>query len=120
MPIVRSTPGPRQSTFGTRVCDMRKALGMTGAEFARRVGASQPARWGWERNGVMPRSNMVRRIAMELGVSERFLRTGADDDTGPSPKVVSAILEEARHKVAIATGLALGQIKIRVEIENET
>jgi transcriptional regulator with XRE-family HTH domain len=90
---------------------------MTRAEFARRVETSAPSTWGWEKNGVIPRKKMVRRIAAELGVSESFLRTGTDDY--PIPKAIPAILEEARHKIAEATGLTLSQIKIRVEFENE-
>jgi transcriptional regulator with XRE-family HTH domain len=119
VPIIPRTYLPRRSTFGTRVCDIRNALGMTRAEFARRVETSPPSTWGWEKNGVIPRKKMVRRIATELGVSESFLRTGTDNYPGNTPKAVPAILEEARHKIAVATGLALSQIKVRVEFENE-
>jgi transcriptional regulator with XRE-family HTH domain len=89
---------------------------MTGSEFARRVGVTPTAVWNWETNGTQPRSRVLSMIAMVLGVSESFLKIGTDSNLAGASHTVPEIVEDARNKVALATGLAPSQIRIRVEL----
>lgn len=117
MPIVRriTNAEPYSNTLAGRIHDTRESRGIRQSEFARLVGVSQTAVWNWEKNGMRPRPGMLSTIAKILGVSESFLKSGVESKTAGESKTVSAILESARNEVALATGLAPSQIKLKVE-----
>jgi len=121
MPIFRRITNPPRppvsgSSFGARVRAMRKARGMTGSEFARRVGVTPTAVWNWETNGTQPRSKVLSKIAAVLGVSESFLIYGTDANPASASRIVPEVVEDARNKIALAMGMAPTQVHIRVEL----
>lgn len=72
-------PRQRDMTFGRILQRLMTEQGVGVRELASRVGSS-PANISDYRNGVMPTDfHLVRRMAVELGVTMSFLLTGEDD-----------------------------------------
>jgi transcriptional regulator with XRE-family HTH domain len=105
-------------TLGIRIKRTREGRGITRSEFARRVDVSTTAVWNWE-NGTRPRSEMLATIAKELGVTEEFLLTGKEIAAEPANKNAAEIVEEARRRIASATGFPLERIKLTLQIQTE-
>ena len=59
-----------------RIKKLRKALDLTQAEFASRIGTSQNSLAGYETGRRNPSSSVVNNICKEFHVSETWLRTG--------------------------------------------
>lgn len=64
------------NTTNTRIKKLRKALDLTQAEFASRIGTSQNSLAGYETGRRNPSSSVVNNICKEFHVSETWLRTG--------------------------------------------
>lgn len=106
--------------FSTRLKEAREALGLSRSEFARRVGVTPTAVWNWEEANARPKRNALQKIASVLGVSESFLTSGAaSDDIDASEaratEMLPGILETARQRIAVTTGIPLGRVRISVE-----
>lgn len=106
-----------------RIRETREARGITASEFARLVGVTPTAVWNWEKNSIRPRRPALEQIAKVLGVSISFLLTGKEEmrelDAAPSVGSVASILEDARARLARATGLTLDRIKLNVQFVTE-
>lgn len=62
-----------------RIKKLRKALDLTQAEFASRIGSSQNALTGYETGRRNPSKSVVNNICKEFRVSEAWLRTGSGE-----------------------------------------
>ena len=96
---------------------------MTASEFARLVGVTPTAVWNWEKNSITPRRPALEQIAKVLGVSVPFLLTGEEESKGTNEvrpvRSVAAILEDAKAKLAEATGFPPDRIKLNVQFITE-
>jgi transcriptional regulator with XRE-family HTH domain len=125
MPIDRRTTNPYYEkydieAFAARLRGTREASGMTRSEFARKVGVTPNAAWGWETQYARPRPEILSRIASVLEVSEAFLKSGSEPNETDASKTDAAqtvpiILEDARQKVASATGMPSSRVRVFVE-----
>jgi transcriptional regulator with XRE-family HTH domain len=109
-----------------RIKETREARGITASEFARLVGVTPTAVWNWEKNSITPRRPALEAIAKVLGVTISFLLTGREElgevkqDAVPQTVgSVASILEDARARLAQATGLTLERIKMNVQFITE-
>jgi|SRR5437016_10762891 len=108
-----------------RIKETREARGISASEFARLVGVTPTAVWNWEKNSIMPRRPALEQIAKVLGVSIAFLMSGKEEiieagkPMAPTVESVSAILDDARARLSLATGLALERIKLNVQFATE-
>ena len=66
-------------TTNTRIKKLRKALDLTQAEFASRIGSTQNAVTGYETGRRNPSSSVINNICKEFHVSEEWLRTGSGE-----------------------------------------
>lgn len=64
------------NTTNARIKKLRKALDLTQAEFASRIGTTQNSLAGYETGRRNPSSSVVNNICKEFHVSETWLRTG--------------------------------------------
>jgi transcriptional regulator with XRE-family HTH domain len=64
-------------TFGSRVRLVRRALGLTQAQLAARIGVAEATVRSWETDRAHPQPRWLRRLAKALGVS-------VEDLTAPS------------------------------------
>ena len=62
--------------FGSRLRSFRERAGLSPTQLGEKVGVSQGNIATWERNGDVPRFDMVERLAGILGVSSVVLLTG--------------------------------------------
>ncbi|TDL81818.1 XRE family transcriptional regulator [Palleronia sediminis] len=113
------------ATFGDRLADARKAVGMTQADLARRLGVKVSTLAAWENDRSEPRANRLSMLSGLLNVSFRWLLTGEGRGL-QTPQVeiapdAAAILAEMRTLRAEITRSAsrLGQLekKLRAVLE---
>lgn len=64
------------NTTNTRIKKLRKALDLTQAEFASRIGTTQNSVANYETGHRNPSSSVINNICKEFHVSEKWLRTG--------------------------------------------
>ncbi|MGH6715526.1 MAG: helix-turn-helix domain-containing protein [Bradyrhizobium sp.] len=109
-----------------RITETREARRISASELARLVGVTATAVWNWEKNAVTPRRPALEQVAKVLGVSVSFLMTGEKEEIGeiqpPSPTTaesVSTILDDARTRLSLATGMTLERIKLNVQFVAE-
>jgi len=62
--------------FGARLQSCRERAGLSQTQLEEKVGVTQGSIATWERNGVVPRFDLVERLAGILGVSSVVLLTG--------------------------------------------
>ena len=62
--------------MGERIKELRKALGLTQQEFAKRIGSVQNTITGYETGRRIPSSQVISLISREFNVNETWLRTG--------------------------------------------
>jgi len=110
--------------ISNRIKETREARGISASEFARLVGVTPTAVWNWEKNSITPRRPALEQIAKVLGVSISFLMTGKEEiieggKSAPAIESVSAILDDARARLSLATGLPLERIKLNVQFATE-
>jgi transcriptional regulator with XRE-family HTH domain len=67
-------------SFGQKVREARRLLGLTQQQLGDMVGVSKRAVVAYENSGVIPRQNVKRRLAQVLGVSLDYLEQGDVDD----------------------------------------
>ena len=60
----------------TRITDLRKSLGLTQDEFAKRLDLSRNYIWMIENGERIPPDRTISSICREFGVREEWLRTG--------------------------------------------
>lgn len=122
MPIKKRENLPsRPEVISGRIKDTREARGITASELARLVGVTPTAVWNWEKNSITPRRPALEAIARVLGVTTAFLVYGTEAE-GARPQVtasVASILDDARARLAEATGLAIDRIKLNLQFVTE-
>jgi len=64
------------ATFGDRLADARDVVGLTQAEFARKLGVALRTIQAWEEDRSEPRANRLQMMSGMLNVSIRWLLTG--------------------------------------------
>jgi transcriptional regulator with XRE-family HTH domain len=105
-----------------RIKDTREKRGLTASELARLVGVTPTAVWNWEKNSITPRRPALEAVAKVLGVTTAFLVYGAETEVTarlqPTASVAS-ILDDARVRLAEATGLAVDRIKLNLQFVTE-
>ena len=109
-------------TISERIKETREARGITASEFARLVGVTPTAVWNWEKNSITPRRPALEAIAKVLGVTTMFMLTGKDKAANTAPQTtdsVALIVEDARARLAQATGLRLERIKVDVHFTTD-
>jgi transcriptional regulator with XRE-family HTH domain len=91
MPGGRPPKSTRRSTFGLRLVMIRQQLGLSQSQVATKVGVSQQAYAGWERNTTALRPEDLTKLASALRVS-------TDDLLGltPEPKRIGGPVGKAR------------------------
>ena len=93
--------------ISARIKATREARGITASQFSRSVGVTPAAVWNWEKRGISPGNPSLVGIAKALGVSTRFLlgeKDGGVEIEFDSQPIVAAILDDARARIAKATG----------------
>jgi transcriptional regulator with XRE-family HTH domain len=108
--------------ISARIKATREARGITASQFSRRVGVTPAAVWYWEKKGFSPGNPSLERIAKALGVSTRFLLGENDGPTEiefASQPIVGAILDDARARIAKATGQSLESVKLSVQLASK-
>jgi len=73
-------------SFGTTLAKLRKAKGMTQAEFARHAGVDLDSYRRWEQGRHIPKVNDVYRLAKALGVALTDLVRPEDMDEANRPE----------------------------------
>ena len=128
MPITKRIISKRISSredIAKRVEQTREARGFSASEFARLVGVTPTAVWNWEKNSTTPRRPALEQIAKVLGVSIDYILTGEEGGrtiqaATPTPvESVSAIIDDARARLALSTGVPLERIKLNVNFLTE-
>ena len=86
--------------FGRGITDRREKLGLTLAEFARRVGVKPPTALGYERGDFLPGFDRIGKIAEVLGCTT--------DELTASLRPAAKLAKVAAAAVAIALLVACG------------
>jgi transcriptional regulator with XRE-family HTH domain len=94
---------------------------MTKREFARRVSVTENTAWSWENGRTQPNPDKIPVIASVLGISETFLKTGAEHEESDLAEAVVADsvasdIERLRRKIASTLGMAPSQVRVRIEV----
>jgi transcriptional regulator with XRE-family HTH domain len=128
---------------GGRIRVARQQAGVSASGLARLTGVTPTAVWNWENSGITPRPATLAKVAAALNVSEISLKGASErsfagghesrvpatpagpagtirplrerSDNGGSG-IVSAIVDDARQRIAAATGYALDRVKISIEL----
>jgi transcriptional regulator with XRE-family HTH domain len=108
--------------FAARLREAREALGLSRSKFSRRVGVTPTAVWNWEEANARPKPQALTKIAAVLGVSESYLTHGTESSEASAPEtraseMLPGILDTARQKIAVATGIPLSRVRISVEFQ---
>jgi transcriptional regulator with XRE-family HTH domain len=109
-------------SVSARIKATREARGLTASQLSRLVGVTPAAVWFWEKKGFSPDNPSLDRIARALGVSTHYLLNGKQELTETeveSPPIVASILEDARARIARATGLDLERVKLGLQFAAE-
>jgi transcriptional regulator with XRE-family HTH domain len=118
----REVPNASEQTVSERIQEIREMRGLTASELARRVGVTPTAVWNWEKNSVTPRRPVLEAIANVLGVTPAFLLTGNNENGNTKTETagsVASIVNDARAKLAEATGVPLERIRLDVHFTSE-
>ena len=109
------------ATFGDRLSAAREASGMSRKDLAKRLGVKVSTLARWEEDRSEPRANRLQMLSGMLGVSLRWLLTGAGDGVEPPdaaalPEDAGAVLAELRLLRAQADRMAerLGLLEKRL------
>ena len=115
-------PRADAEAFADRLRDSRKASSMTQSEFAEKMGVSINTANGWENARTQPMPEKISRMAEIIGAAETYLRNGAQiDEDGepqsrPSENDATAIVEEARRKIALVKGVPPDHVRISIDL----
>lgn len=80
-----------------RLKELRKALGLTQAAFAEKIGAKQNTVATYEMGRNTPRDPVIHSICKEFGVNKDWLLTGTGEMFAPDPQDELAALAEKYH-----------------------
>jgi transcriptional regulator with XRE-family HTH domain len=110
-----------KSHIGERIKAVREQRGLTRSDLAYKAEVTPAAVWNWEKQGSRPRPTVLKLVARVLGVSEEELVTGNAPTGRQQAQQMSPheIIEEARRRIAEATGFSLTRIKLKLEIVPE-
>lgn len=103
-------------TIGQRIEAARAHAGMSRAELGVKSGTSEPAIFGWERKGKIPKPRSLAKIAEALGVTTHFLATGEAAGEPVPSRTIKAVLEEAEKEIREMIGVPVGTVSLRLEI----
>lgn len=84
-------------TIGDRIKKVRRALNLTQAEFAARIGSVQNTLTGYESGRRNPSAPVISLICERFGVNEEWLRTGKGEMMKASPMNELDALAERYH-----------------------
>ena len=82
--------------MGERIKELRKFLGLTQQEFAKRLGIKRNTIANYEVGRNDPIDAIVTLICREFGVSEEWLRTGEGEMIIPDEDLLTAFIEKVR------------------------
>ncbi len=95
-------------TFGRRVQNLRTDAGLSMEQLAGRLGISKSRVNMWENGGVIPRRDMLVKVAEFFGVSTDFLLSSGQDGKEPEESKEVQIIQrglkdmnEEQHKKAL-------------------
>jgi transcriptional regulator with XRE-family HTH domain len=100
MPGGRPPKSTRRSTFGLRLVMIRQQLGLSQSQVATKVGVSQQAYAGWERNTTALRPEDLTKLASALRVSTDDLLHQQQRIIGVVQDLLSAYRSGAEAKAA--------------------
>ena len=108
----------KKVSIGSRIERVREERGITRSELATKVGVTPAAVWNWEEQGTRPRQAALRAVARVLGISEAELLTG--DSSAPAVRTEGElpieIIDDARRRIATATGYPIERVKLTLEL----
>ncbi|MCI5924673.1 MAG: helix-turn-helix transcriptional regulator [Oscillospiraceae bacterium] len=87
---------PDENFMGERIKELRKFLGLTQQEFAKRLGIKRNTIANYEVGRNDPIDAIVTLICREFGVSEEWLRTGEGEMIVPDEDLLTAFIEKVR------------------------
>ncbi|MGH1464989.1 MAG: helix-turn-helix domain-containing protein [Cognatishimia sp.] len=96
------------ATFGDRLLAAREHVNMTQALLAKRLGVKKATYCAWEQDQSEPRANSLQMLSGLLGVSMRWLLTGAGHELG-APDVKP----EAQSKLEILAEIRDGRMQLK-------
>jgi transcriptional regulator with XRE-family HTH domain len=108
------------AAFSARLRETREARGITRKELAEQLNVTPSSVWNWENQYAQPKPETLAHIASIFGVTEGFLRNGADanrDETIESEPSESfpSIVEAFRQKAALTIGVPASRVRVSVE-----
>ena len=106
-----------KKTFGQMIAERRKAVGMTQAELAERMGITDKAVSKWERDLSYPDISSVPHLAEVIGVSIDELMTCRTAADGKSGAGATSIVSTALKGIALAMGIAVAVLSILGALE---
>lgn len=109
-------------TLGERIRRLRRKRGYSMVHLASRIGVSRPTLWKWEKGSVFPRQDMIQVVARVLGVPERELIYGSQQQIGQreQPRVAplqtpDKMIAVKKAEIADLIGVDPSQVKILIE-----
>ena len=102
--------GAAAASFGKRIEQLRKGLGLTLADVADQLGVSKPTVWAWEKGKARPIDERIPALAEVLQVKPSEL---TDRNMAPG---LSEALVDARKQIAAACGVDPDRIRIMIDI----
>jgi HTH-type transcriptional regulator, cell division transcriptional repressor len=112
------------ATISDRIKETRIARGLNASELARLVGVTPAAVSNWENNAITPRRTALEILARVLGVTVEYLLTGRSERElvethARQGDSVATIIQDARLRLARATGLPIDRIKLNLQFTTE-
>ena len=129
-PTLRTPSSHTDSGFPKRLIELRVERGMSKSNLARTVGVSSPCLANWEAGVTRPRPENLKKLSTALRTTVRFLEIGEDVGSlasDPCQKKMETVqgnlpdhkvVQEARERIATASGLDVAQITIILNFGN--
>ena len=99
-----------ETSFGTRLEQLRRERGISQAQVAARLGVSKPTVWAWEHGRSRPVDSRIDALADVLGVEV------AELVAGPANTEIVALIDKSRDQIAAAFGTTPEKVRIWVEL----
>lgn len=105
-------------TFGERIKNLRKALGLTQQEFADRIGTTRNNIAGYETGRREPSAAAINLIIAKLNVNEEWLRTGEGEMFRQTEEDAVSRLCEELHASDLEAGIIRAYFRIDPKIRD--
>jgi transcriptional regulator with XRE-family HTH domain len=115
------TPAPG-ALPSNRIRQLRKAKGMSLADFARKMNVSRPTVWAWESGKSSPRPAKRRLMLEVLGVAENDLNESGGDpktegqDAPAAQRSLMVAIAQAKETIAAVAGTRPEKITLIIEV----